>query len=401
MSESCLDGLGLLVDIDVQRYARHISLPQVGLEGQRKLNQSRVLVIGAGGLGSPALLYLAAAGIGHIGVVDDDVVDLSNLQRQVIHSTATIGQLKVESASNRLLELNPGLTVSTYGVRLSPENIESILAEGWDVVIDGTDNLPTRYLLDDACFLKNIPWVYGSIYRFEGQVSVFNFKQGPCYRDLFSEVPPPQSVPSCEQGGVLGVLPGVIGSLQANEAIKIILGLGEVLNGRLLLYDAESMNFQTLRFSHNSERETIHDLSLSAAMFDDDAWCMRLTGVGDVDEGDTSSNEMMFKSISMKEFAKRRDTGWTPFILDVRSTAEYEQAHTASTDLQIDHESVASMVESIPKDREVVVLCRSGMRSQMAAMYLIQAGYDGSFLYNLEGGIMAWQSVRPDEIIHG
>ena len=401
MSKSFLDCLGLLVDIDVQRYARHISLPQVGFEGQRNLSQSRVLVVGAGGLGSPVLLYLAAAGIGHIGIIDDDCVDLSNLQRQVLHSTATVGQLKVESASNRLLELNPDLKVTTYGVRLAPENIESILDAGWDVVIDGTDNLPTRYLLDDACFLKNIPWVYGSIYRFEGQISVFNYQQGPCYRDLFSEVPPPQSVPSCEEGGVLGVLPGVIGSLQANEAIKIILGLGEVLNGRLLLYDAELMNFQTLSFTHNSERETIHNLSLSTAMFNDDAWCMGLTGMGDVDEGETSSDGMMFKSISMNDFIKRRDTGWAPFILDVRSDGEYLQARTASSDLQIDHESVLTVTDSIPKDREVVLLCRSGMRSQMAAMYLIQAGYDGSFLYNLEGGIMAWQSLRPEEIILG
>ena len=401
MFKSFLDGLGLLVDIDVQRYARHISLPQVGLEGQLNLNQSRVLVVGAGGLGSPALLYLAAAGIGHIGIVDDDSVDLSNLQRQVLHSTATIGQPKVESASSRLLELNPGLKVTTYCVRLAPENIESILDSGWDVVIDGTDNLPTRYLIDDACFLKNIPWVYGSIYRFEGQISVFNYRQGPCYRDLFSELPPPQSVPSCEEGGVLGVLPGVIGSLQANEAIKVILGLGEVLNGRLLLYDAELMTFQTLKFTHNSERETIRDLSLSTAMFNDDAWCMKLTGMGDVDEGDTFSDGMMFKSISVNEFIKRRDTGWAPFILDVRSDVEYQQARAASSDLQIEHEAVVTMTESIPKDREVVLLCRSGMRSQMAAMYLIQAGYDGSFLYNLEGGIMAWQSVRPDEIIHG
>ncbi len=401
MFKSFLDGLGLLVDIDVQRYARHISLPQVGLEGQLNLNQSRVLVVGAGGLGSPALLYLAAAGIGHIGIVDDDSVDISNLQRQVLHSTATIGQPKVESASSRLLELNPGLKVTTYCVRLAPENIESILDSGWDVVIDGTDNLPTRYLIDDACFLKNIPWVYGSIYRFEGQISVFNYRQGPCYRDLFSELPPPQSVPSCEEGGVLGVLPGVIGSLQANEAIKVILGLGEVLNGRLLLYDAELMTFQTLKFTHNSERETIRDLSLSTAMFNDDAWCMKLTGMGDVDEGDTFSDGMMFKSISVNEFIKRRDTGWAPFILDVRSDVEYQQARAASSDLQIEHEAVVTMTESIPKDREVVLLCRSGMRSQMAAMYLIQAGYDGSFLYNLEGGIMAWQSVRPDEIIHG
>jgi adenylyltransferase/sulfurtransferase len=401
MSEPCLGSLGLLVNIDVQRYARHITLPQVGLEGQRLLCQSSVLVIGAGGLGSPVLLYLAAAGIGHIGIVDDDTVDLSNLQRQVIHSTSTIGQPKVESARNRLLELNPELKISTFGIRLSPEHIESIFAEGWDVVIDGTDNLPTRYLIDDACFLNNTPWVYGSIYRFEGQVSVFNFNQGPCYRDLFSEAPPPHSVPSCEQGGVLGVLPGVIGSLQANEAIKIILGLGEVLSGRLLIYDAEQMNFETLRFGHNPEREIISDLSLSIAMFDDEAWCMRVTRMGDIDEGDTSAIEIMFNSISMNDFVERRETGWKPFILDVRSESEYQRAHVASSDLQIDHESVISMIDSIPKDRDVLVLCRSGMRSQIAAMLLMQAGYEGSSLYNLEGGIMAWQSTAPDEIIHG
>ena len=399
MSEPCLDSLGLLVDIDVQRYARHITLPQVGLEGQRLLCQSSVLVIGAGGLGSPVLLYLAAAGIGHIGIVDDDTVDLSNLQRQVIHSTSAVGQPKVESARNRLLELNPELKISTFGIRLTPERIESIFREGWDVVIDGTDNLPTRYLIDDACFLNNTPWVYGSIYRFEGQVSVFNHKQGPCYRDLFSEPPPPQSVPSCEQGGVLGVLPGVIGSLQANEAIKIILGLGEVLSGRLLIYDAELLTFETLRFSQNSEREIISDLSLSTAMFDDEAWCMRVTRMGDIDEGDTSASKTMFNSLSMNDFVERRKTGWTPFILDVRSEGEYQRAHVASTDLQINHEAVLSMTDSIPKDREVVVLCRSGMRSQMAAMFLIKAGYDGSSLYNLEGGIIAWQSVAPDEIV--
>jgi len=401
MSEPCLDSLGLLVNIDVQRYARHISLPQVGLEGQRLLNQSSVLVIGAGGLGSPVLLYLAAAGIGHIGIVDDDTVDLSNLQRQVIHSTSAIGQPKVESARNRLLELNPELNISTFEIRLSPEHIESIFAEDWDVVIDGTDNLPTRYLIDDACFLNNTPWVYGSIYRFEGQVSVFNFKKSPSYRDLFSEAPPPQSVPSCEQGGVLGVLPGVIGSLQANEAIKIILGLGEVLSGRLLIYDAEMMTFETLRYAHNPERPVVSDLSLSAAMFDDEAWCMRVTRKGEIDEGETSTSETMFNSISMTDFVERRNNGWEPFILDVRSEGEYQQAHAASTDLQISHESVLSMVDSIPKDRELVVYCHSGMRSQTAAMLLIRAGYDGPSLYNLEGGILAWQSMAPEEIIRG
>jgi len=401
MSKPCLDSLGLLVNIDVQRYARHITLPQVGLEGQQLLCQSSVLVIGAGGLGSPVLLYLAAAGIGHIGIVDDDTVDLSNLQRQVIHSTSTIGQPKVESARDRLLELNPELNISTFELRLSPEHVESIFAENWDVVIDGTDNLPTRYLIDDVCFLNKIPWVYGSIYRFEGQVSVFNFNQGPCYRDLFSEAPPPQSVPSCEQGGVLGVLPGVIGSLQANETIKIILGLGEVLSGRLLIYDAEMMTFESLRFTHNPGREVISDLSLSAAMFDDEEWCMRVPRMGDVDEGETSAFKTMFNSISMNDFVERRKTGWTPFILDVRSEGEYNRAHVVSSDLQIDHESVLSMTDSIPQDREVLVLCRSGMRSKIAAMILMRAGYDGSSLYNLEGGIIAWQSTAPDEIIHG
>ena len=401
MFGSCLDDLGLLVNIDVQRYARHISLPQVGIEGQHLLNQSSVLVIGAGGLGSPVLLYLAAAGIGHIGIVDDDAVDLSNLQRQVIHSTSTIGQPKVESARNRLLELNPELNISIFEVRLSPENIESILNEGWDVVIDGTDNLPTRYLIDDACFLNNTPWVYGSIYRFEGQVSVFNLHQGPCYRDLFSEAPPPQSVPSCAEGGVLGVLPGVIGSLQANEAIKIILRLGEALSGRLLIYDAEGMTFETLRFSHNSEREVISDLSLSTAMFDDEEWCMRRIVRSDVKEGETLHLETMFNTITMTDFVERRNSGWNPFILDVRSEGEYEQSHVASCNLLINHEAVLSMVDSIPKNREVLIYCRSGMRSQMAAMFLIQAGYEGTSLFNLEGGIMAWQSLLPDEIIHG
>ena len=401
MFAPCLDSLGLLVDIDVQRYARHITLPQVGLEGQRLLCQSSVLVIGAGGLGSPVLLYLAAAGIGHIGIVDDDTVDLSNLQRQVIHSTSAVGQPKVESARNRLLELNPDLKISTFEIRLAPEHIESVFAEGWDVVIDGTDNLPTRYLIDDACFLNDTPWVYGSIYRFEGQVSVFNFNKSPSYRDLFSEAPPPQSVPSCEQGGVLGVLPGVIGSLQANEAIKIILGLGEVLSGRLLIYDAEMMTFDTLRYSHNPERRVITDLSLSTAMFDDEAWCMRVTRKSDIDEGETSALEAMFNSISMTDFVERRKTGWKPFLLDVRSEGEYQQAHVVSTDLQITHESVLSMVDSIPNDRDLLIFCRSGMRSQMAAMFLMRAGYDGSSLYNLEGGIISWQSIAPEEIISG
>ena len=392
------NGLGFTVDVDIQRYARHISLPQVGLEGQQKLAEARVLVIGAGGLGSPVLLYLAAAGIGHIGIVDNDRVDISNLQRQVIHSTAEVGEPKVESAKNRLLALNPDLKISTFDLQFSPEHVDLIFQETWDVVVDGTDNLPTRYLIDDVCFLKNTPWVYGSIYRFEGQISVFNFREGPCYRDLFPEPPPPNSIPSCEQGGVLGVLPGVVGSLQANEAIKIILGIGEVLAGRLLIYDAEAMNFQTLTFSANSDRPTVKDLSMSKSMFDDEQWCMR-TPVGDVDEGDASTLDLMFNSVTVKQLLERRASGWNPFILDVRSDGEYAQTKVKSTDFQIDHESVTSAVDSIPKDRDVVVLCRSGMRSQMAAMFLIQAGYASESLFNLEGGIMAWEAVAPDEVI--
>ena len=388
----------IVVEIDIQRYARHISLPQVGLEGQRKLSAARILVIGAGGLGSPVLLYLAAAGIGTVGIVDHDRVDLSNLQRQVLHSTSNIGESKVNSAKSRLLQLNPELKVQVFDLQLNPETVQSVFETNWDVVIDGCDNLPTRYLVDDICFLKNIPWVYGSIYRFEGQISVFNFREGPCYRDLFPEPPPPNSIPSCEQGGDLGVLPGVVGSLQANEAIKIILGIGEVLAGRLLIYDAEAMNFQTLTFSANSDRPTVKDLSMSKSMFDDEQWCMR-TPVGDVDEGDASTLDLMFNSVTVKQLLERRASGWNPFILDVRSEGEYAQTKVKSTDFQIDHESVTSAVDSIPKDRDVVVLCRSGMRSQMAAMFLIQAGYASESLFNLEGGIMAWEAVAPDEVI--
>ena len=387
------------MDIDIQRYARHISLPQVGLEGQRRLHDARVLVIGAGGLGSPVLLYLAAAGVGTVGIVDNDKVDLSNLQRQVLHSTSTVGESKVESAKSRLLQLNPDIDVFVFDMQLNPDTVHTVFESHWDVVIDGCDNLPTRYLVDDVCFLKKIPWVYGSIFRFEGQMSVFNYCEGPCYRDLFSEPPPPKSIPSCEEGGVLGVLPGVIGSLQANEAIKIILGIGEVLAGRLLIYDAETMNFQTLQFSANLERPLVKDLSMSQSMFADEQWCMDRTNEGDVDEGEATTSDIMFNTVTVQQLLERRESGWNPFVLDVRSEGEYAQARVESTDFQIDHESVTSAKDSIPKNRDIVVLCRSGMRSQIAAMYLIQSGYTAESLYNLEGGIMAWEAVAPNEVI--
>ena len=258
--------------VDVGRHARHITLPEVGIEGQQRLNDASVLIIGAGGLGSPAALYLAAAGVGRLGLVDDDRVDLSNLQRQILHATDDVGSRKVDSAKATLNALDAGVTVETHAERLHPGNALGLL-EGWDIVIDGTDNLPTRYLIDDACSLLGIPWVYGSVFRFEGQVSLFNHNGGPCYRDLFPEAPPPEAVPSCEDAGVFGVLPGVIGTLQATEAIKLLLGFEPALSGSLLVYDAINMRFDTLKFERQQNRPPVEDLSAAASMMSQEAWC--------------------------------------------------------------------------------------------------------------------------------
>ena len=382
-----------------ERFSRHFVLPGVGIEGQQKLSNANVLVVGAGGLGSPVLLYLAAAGVGRIGVIDDDTVALSNLQRQIIHSTERIGQKKVTSAGQRLNELNDEVEVVAYDTRLTPDNALKIMSEGWDLVVDGTDNIPTRYLVDDVCSLLNLPWVYGSIYRFEGQVSVFNFKGGPTYRDLFTTAPPAGAVPSCSEGGVLGVLPGVIGSLQANEVLKMILGLGEVLNGRLLLYDAEQMQFNTLTFSHDTTRPPVSDLEQVSAMFESPEWCAVADPKRSIQVGGASDDSTMFQSISMADFIAQRNEGWSPFVLDVRSDMEYRQARVASCDHQVSHESVTSSLEELPKDRDILLYCKSGMRSQTAAMLLIQAGLDGTKLYNLEGGILGWHAALPNEIV--
>lgn len=382
-----------------ERFSRHFVLPGVGVEGQQKLSNANVLVVGAGGLGSPVLLYLAAAGVGRIGVIDDDTVALSNLQRQIIHSTERIGQKKVTSAGQRLNELNDEVEVVAYDTRLTPDNALKIMSEGWDLVVDGTDNIPTRYLVDDVCSLLNLPWVYGSIYRFEGQVSVFNFKGGPTYRDLFTTAPPAGAVPSCSEGGVLGVLPGVIGSLQANEVLKMILDLGEVLNGRLLLYDAEQMQFNTLTFSHDTTRPPVSDLEEVSAMFESPEWCAVADPKRSIQVGGASDDSTMFQSISMAGFIARRDEGWSPFVLDVRSDFEYRQARVASCDHQVSHESVISDLQMLPKDRDILLYCKSGMRSQTAAMLLIQAGLDGTKLYNLEGGILGWHAALPNEIV--
>ena len=383
--------------VDMERHARHLVLPNVGHEGQEKLASARVLVIGAGGLGSPVLLYLAAAGIGTIGIVDDDVVDISNLQRQIIHRTEDVGSKKVDSARARLLALDPNIKVEVYPNRLNPENALDVL-KGWDVVVDGTDNIPTRYLIDDACHLLSIPWVYGSIHRFEGQVSVFSTEQSRCYRDLFPEAPPAGALQNCADAGVFGVLPGVVGSIQATEVIKRILGLESNLIGALLLYDALEMSTRMLRFEALESRQKIEDLSVVQQLFDDPMYCMPSNK--QIDEGSLDGRNMM-QSIDVASVKAKQSEGWKPFIIDVRSAEELDQIRLNSFDLHAVHDVVASHSNEVPEEGDIVVMCRSGMRSQMAIMFLTQAGIDANRLYNLDGGIMAWSQIAPEDVIRG
>jgi molybdopterin/thiamine biosynthesis adenylyltransferase/rhodanese-related sulfurtransferase len=383
--------------VDMERHARHLVLPNVGHEGQEKLASARVLVIGAGGLGSPVLLYLAAAGIGTIGIVDDDVVDISNLQRQIIHRTEDVGLKKVDSARARLLALDPNIKVEVYPNRLNPENALNVL-KGWDVVVDGTDNIPTRYLIDDACHLLSIPWVYGSIHRFEGQVSVFSTEQSRCYRDLFPEAPPAGALQNCADAGVFGVLPGVVGSIQATEVIKRILGLETNLVGALLLYDALEMSTRMLRFEALESRQKIEDLSLVQQLFEDPIYCMPSNK--QIDEGTLDGRGMM-QSIDVASVKAKQSEGWKPFIIDVRSAEELDQIRLNSFDLHAVHDVISSHSNEVPEEGDIVVICRSGMRSQMAIMFLTQAGIDANRLYNLDGGIMAWSQIAPEDVIRG
>ena len=341
--------------VDMNRYARHVSLPDVGREGQERINNSRVLVVGAGGLGSPVLLYLAAAGVGEIGVIDDDLVDLSNLQRQIIHAESDVGSSKVESAKTQILSINSTIKVTTWDTRLSPDNAQEIL-KGWDVVVDGTDNIPTRYLVDDICKTNRIPWIYGSIYRFEGQASVFNYQGGPCYRDLFPEPPPSNAIPSCAEGGVFGVLPGVIGSIQATEAIKIILDKGQTLSGKLLIYDAESMDFKSLTFSKNETSNP--NPAQVRKMFEDNGWCEKVPNSdGEIEEPASAGNNM-FHHLSVVQYQEKKANGWQPFLIDVRSDAEYKQIRISFTNLQVPHEEILTKTNEIPKDCDIILLCR-------------------------------------------
>jgi adenylyltransferase/sulfurtransferase len=365
---------------DLSRYSRHLILPEVGMEGQRRLKAARVLCVGTGGLGSPLALYLTAAGIGTLGLVDFDVVDSSNLQRQIIHSTKDIGRKKIDSAEEKLSALNPAIDIVKHETMLSSANALEIMKD-YDIVADGTDNFPTRYLVNDACVLLGIPNVYGSIFRFEGQASVFATKAGPCYRCLYPEPPPPGLVPSCAEGGVLGILPGLVGVIQATEVIKLILGKGDSLVGRLLLVDALNMRFRELKLRKNPECPVCGTNPTVTALIDYEHFCGIVPG---------TPQEKNLKNgipqITVKELKARRDAGEDVFLLDVREPYEFQIAQIGGK--LIPQNDVPQRLTEIPRDREVVVHCRSGARSQRIAEFLKQSGY--TQVVNLAGGILAW-----------
>ena len=369
-----------LTSAELSRFARHLILPEVGIEGQQKLKAARVLCVGAGGLGSPLALYLAAAGVGTLGLVDFDVVDASNLQRQIIHSTNDVGRKKLDSAAEKLLALNPALNVIRHETMLTSANALEIL-KGYDLVADGTDNFPTRYLVNDACVLLGKPNVYGSIFRFEGQASVFATREGPCYRCLYPEPPPPGMVPSCAEAGVLGILPGLVGVIQATEVIKLILDRGEPLIGRLLLVDALAMRFRELRLRKNPECPVCGESPTVTRLIDYQQFC----GVSPDAAKETALNNGI-PQMTVQELKQRRDAGEDLFVLDVREPYEYQIANIGGT--LIPQGQVAQRLAEIDRNREIVVQCRSGGRSQRIAEFLAQQGY--SNVKNLAGGILAW-----------
>jgi adenylyltransferase/sulfurtransferase len=364
---------------EIARYSRHLIMPEMGMAGQRKLKQGSVLLIGTGGLGSPLALYLAAAGVGHIGLVDFDVVDSSNLQRQIIHGTSTVGVAKTESAKRRLADLNPQIEVTTYETQITSENAFDLLRP-YDVIIDGTDNFPTRYLTNDASVILGKPNVYGSIFRFEGQATVFSPKDGgPCYRCLYPEPPPPGLVPSCAEGGVLGVLPGVIGTIQATEAIKLITGIGEPLIGRLMLYDALAMRFRELKLRRNPECPVCGPNPSVTELIDYEQFCGILPEVANV----STQNE-----ITPAELAELLQQPDRPFLLDVRNPYEVAIASIPGTDLVIPVDQLPERINELDTAREMVVYCRSGARSGRAVDLLKSAGFRK--VKNLTGGVLRW-----------
>ena len=376
---------------EIRRYSRHLLIPELGLAGQQKLKAASVLVVGTGGLGSPVAMYLAAAGVGKIGLVDYDVVDFSNLQRQVIHGTEGLGTLKVDSAKKRLLDINPGIEVATYNDLFTSENALEI-ARGYDLVIDGTDNFPTRYLVNDVCVMLGIPNVYGSIFRFDGQVSVFDASDGPCYRCIFPEPPPPGLVPSCAEGGVLGVLPGTVGTLQATEGLKLLLGIGTSLKGRMLLYNALDMSFDYINLRKNSKCKVCSPEPEITALIDYEEFC----GVPahDHDEGSAGADW----DISALELAEMLAGGNAPRLIDVREPHELHIAKIEGADL-IPLGQLAARLSELDSAEEIVLMCKAGSRSARALDMLLGAGFRK--LKNLKGGINAWsREVDPEVPIY-
>jgi len=364
---------------EIARYSRHLIMPEVGMTGQRKLKQGSVLLIGTGGLGSPLALYLAAAGVGHIGLVDFDVVDSSNLQRQIVHGTSTVGMAKTESAKRRLADLNPLVEVTTYETQITSENALDLMRP-YDVIIDGTDNFPTRYLTNDAAVMLGKPNIYGSIFRFEGQATVFHPKEGgPCYRCLYPEPPPPGLVPSCAEGGVLGVLPGVIGTIQATEAIKLLTGIGDPLIGRLMLYDALSMRFRELKLRRNPTCPVCSEYPTVTELMDYDHFC------GIIPEVNTLGSQY---EITPRELAALLQTDDRPYLLDVRNPNEVAIASIPGTDKVIPVDQLAERLNELDTSLEIVVYCRSGVRSGRAVDLLKSAGFRK--LKNMVGGILRW-----------
>jgi adenylyltransferase/sulfurtransferase len=380
-----LDQIQLTKD-DYERYSRHLILPEVGLEGQKRLKAASVLCIGTGGLGSPLLLYLAAAGIGRIGIVDFDVVDTSNLQRQIIHGTSWVSKPKIVSAKNRIHEINPYCQVDLYETRLSSENALDII-QPYDIVVDGTDNFPTRYLVNDACVLLNKPNVYGSIFRFEGQATVFNYEGGPNYRDLYPEPPPPGMVPSCAEGGVLGILPGMIGIIQATETVKIVIQQGNTLSGRLLLYNALEMKFRELKLRPNPIRPVISKL------IDYEQFC----GIPQA-KAEEERQKMALSEMTVQELKQLIDSNAQDFVLlDVRNPHEYEIAKIPGSVLiplpEIENGSGVAKVKEILNGHRLIAHCKLGGRSAKALAILKEAGIEGT---NVKGGINAWsKEVDP------
>lgn len=370
--------LPTLTQPELLRYSRHLSLPDVGVTGQRRLKAARVLIVGAGGLGSPTALYLAAAGVGTIGLVDFDVVDITNLQRQLLHGTADVGRPKLDSARDRLNDINPLVQLESFNERLTSHNALEIM-RGFDIVIDGTDNFATRYLTNDACVLLGIPNVYGSIFRFDGQASVFCTADGPCYRCLYPTPPPPGMVPSCAEGGVLGVLPGLVGTIQATEAIKLILGVGESLAGRLLLIDALAMQFRQVRVARNPECPACGTRSITA-LIDYDEFCGT--------RGEESPMDInTVQEIMPTELAERLKRGDDFDLVDVREHFEIEIAAIPGARV-IPLGELPDSLDQLDRTREIVVMCRSGKRSADAVRQLQAAGF--AHVTNLAGGILRW-----------